>query len=116
MTETPRVADEDRVNVAPIADHIDLRGTAIRVHGKGGRSPGPAAARSRAGRSRNPNLRPSHLLHRSRDHHSDELGRAGWLRWRKALFALVHRNALRPAAYFNIPAGQVMEIGVELEI
>ena len=37
-------------------------------------------------------------------------------RWRKTLFALMHRNALRPIVYFNIPAGQVMEIGVEFEI
>ena len=37
-------------------------------------------------------------------------------RWRESLFALMHRNAQRPAAYFKIPVPQVMEIGVELEI
>ena len=38
------------------------------------------------------------------------------VRWRKSLFALMHRNAQQPAAYFNIPSAQVMEIGVEFEI
>ena len=37
-------------------------------------------------------------------------------RWREALFAFMHRNAQRPAAYFSIPGSQVMEIGVEFEI
>jgi len=37
-------------------------------------------------------------------------------RWREALFAFMHRNAQRPAAYFCIPWSQVMEIGVEFEI
>ena len=37
-------------------------------------------------------------------------------RWREALFAFMHRNAQRPAAYFSIPWPQVMEIGVEFEI
>jgi KUP system potassium uptake protein len=36
--------------------------------------------------------------------------------WRESLFALMHRNAQRPGAYFRIPASQIMEIGVEFEI
>jgi KUP system potassium uptake protein len=40
----------------------------------------------------------------------------GMTRWRKSLFALMHRNAQQPAAYFNIPGAQVMEIGVEFVI
>ncbi len=40
----------------------------------------------------------------------------GMARWRKAIFALLHRNAQQPGAYFNIPSAQVMEIGVEFEI
>jgi KUP system potassium uptake protein len=38
------------------------------------------------------------------------------VQWRKAIFALMHRNAQQPGAYFNIPSVQVMEIGVEFEI
>jgi KUP system potassium uptake protein len=37
-------------------------------------------------------------------------------RWRESLFALMHRNAQRPGAYFRIPTPQLMEIGVEFEI
>jgi KUP system potassium uptake protein len=37
-------------------------------------------------------------------------------RWRELVFAFMHRNAQRPAAYFGIPGSQVMEIGVEFEI
>jgi KUP system potassium uptake protein len=45
------------------------------------------------------------------------LGRSPLMaRWREALFAFMHRNAQRPAAYFNIPSLQVMEIGLEFEI
>ena len=40
----------------------------------------------------------------------------GMVRWRKALFAFMHRNAQQPAAFFNIPSAQVMEIGVEFVI
>jgi KUP system potassium uptake protein len=37
-------------------------------------------------------------------------------RWREALFAFMHQNAQRPGAYFKIPSGQIMEIGIEFEI
>jgi KUP system potassium uptake protein len=37
-------------------------------------------------------------------------------RWRESVFALMHRNAQRPGAYFHIPTAQLMEIGVEFEI
>jgi KUP system potassium uptake protein len=40
----------------------------------------------------------------------------GMSRWRKSLFVLMHHNAQQPAAYFNIPSAQVMEIGVEFVI
>jgi KUP system potassium uptake protein len=36
--------------------------------------------------------------------------------WREGLFSLIQRNAERTAAYFCIPAAQVFEIGVEIEI
>ena len=37
-------------------------------------------------------------------------------RWREALFALMHRNAQRPGAFFSIPSAQIMEIGIEFDI
>jgi KUP system potassium uptake protein len=42
--------------------------------------------------------------------------RSAMAQWRKAIFALMHRNAQQPGAFFNIPSAQVMEIGVEFEI
>jgi len=41
---------------------------------------------------------------------------SGMVRWRKAMFAMMSRNAQQPGTYFNIPSAQVMEIGVEFEI
>jgi KUP system potassium uptake protein len=36
--------------------------------------------------------------------------------WREAFYAFMQRNAERSAAYFSIPAAQVVEIGIEIEI
>ena len=36
--------------------------------------------------------------------------------WRETLFAFLQRNAERSAAFFGVPAGQVVEFGTELEI
>jgi KUP system potassium uptake protein len=36
--------------------------------------------------------------------------------WRKKLFALMTRNALSATAYYDLPAGQVIEIGVLVQI
>ena len=34
--------------------------------------------------------------------------------WRKSLFAMMHLNANLPAAYFGVPAAQVVEVGLEV--
>ncbi|MBV9252510.1 MAG: KUP/HAK/KT family potassium transporter, partial [Acetobacteraceae bacterium] len=36
--------------------------------------------------------------------------------WRERLFASMHLNANLPATYFGVPAAQVVEVGVEVEI
>jgi KUP system potassium uptake protein len=36
--------------------------------------------------------------------------------WRESLFAFLQRNAERTAAFFGVPAGQVVEFGTEIEI
>jgi K+ transporter len=36
--------------------------------------------------------------------------------WRKSLFATMHLNANLPAAYFGVPAAEVVEVGLEVEI
>jgi KUP system potassium uptake protein len=41
---------------------------------------------------------------------------SGMAVWRKSLFATMHLNANLPAAYFGVPAAQVVEVGIEVEI
>ena len=36
--------------------------------------------------------------------------------WREAVFAMLHLNANRAAAYYRVPTAQVVEIGIEVEI
>ena len=36
--------------------------------------------------------------------------------WRERLFAAMHLNANLPAAYYGVPAAQVVEVGLEVEI
>jgi KUP system potassium uptake protein len=36
--------------------------------------------------------------------------------WRQRIFAAMHLNANLPAAYFGVPTGQVVELGLEVEI
>lgn len=36
--------------------------------------------------------------------------------WRKKLFALMARNAISATAYYDLPSGQVIEIGVQVQI
>lgn len=42
--------------------------------------------------------------------------RPGMAIWREYLFALMSRNAERATAYFNIPADQVVELGIQVEL
>ncbi len=114
MTETPRVSEEDRVKVTPISDHIDRVELRFGFMEKADIPKGLRCALERRQISEC-NLRQvtyytGHETIIPTDRPS------GMARWRKAIFALMHRNALRPGAYFNIPPAQVMEIGVEFEI
>jgi len=40
----------------------------------------------------------------------------GMAQWRKHLFALISRNAQRATAHFEIPPGQVVELGLQVEL
>lgn len=42
--------------------------------------------------------------------------KAGMSLWRERLFAFMGRNAQSPVTYYNLPAKQVMEVGVQIEI
>jgi KUP system potassium uptake protein len=43
-------------------------------------------------------------------------GRTGMMRWRRKLFALMHRNAQSATAFFEIPANRVVELGAQIEL
>jgi KUP system potassium uptake protein len=43
-------------------------------------------------------------------------GKAKMMLWRKALFAFMARNAVTPAAFFNLPSNRVVELGAQVEI
>jgi KUP system potassium uptake protein len=112
--EDPRVEDANRVEVVPICEGL----TRIIL---------------RYGFMETPDVKHGLKLAISQGHLTDVnlneltyyLGREtivpsgrlpGMFVWREALFALLHRNAERSAAYFCVPARQVVEIGVEIEI
>jgi KUP system potassium uptake protein len=40
----------------------------------------------------------------------------GMARWRKKLFALMHRNAQSATAFYEIPANRVVELGAQIEV
>jgi KUP system potassium uptake protein len=41
---------------------------------------------------------------------------SGFTHWRKALFALMARNAGTPAVYFNLPPNRVVELGAQIQL
>jgi KUP system potassium uptake protein len=43
-------------------------------------------------------------------------GKSKMMRWRKALFAFMSRNAGNPTSYFGIPANRVVELGAQIEL
>jgi len=43
-------------------------------------------------------------------------GRGKMMRWRKALFAILARNARPATAYFRLPPGRVVELGMQVEL
>ncbi|MHB8138451.1 MAG: potassium transporter Kup [Smithellaceae bacterium] len=43
-------------------------------------------------------------------------GKSKMMKWRKALFALMSRNAGNPTSYFGIPANRVVELGTQIEL
>jgi KUP system potassium uptake protein len=43
-------------------------------------------------------------------------GDARMQRWRKALFAFISRNAVPATAYFGLPPGRVVELGMQIDL
>jgi KUP system potassium uptake protein len=114
MTERPRQPDEERVAVTPIADGI------LRVELRFGFMeepdvPAGLAAAAARGLIAAEDLRQVTYFTGHETIIPTE-ARPGMTPWREALFAFMHHNAQRPGAYFKIPAAQILEIGIELEI
>ena len=40
----------------------------------------------------------------------------GLIKWRRALFAFLNRNAVRPSDYYRLPPDRVMELGLQVEL
>ena len=112
--EVPRVADQDRMQVVELAPGISR----VILHFGFMETPRiPEGLRCGVDRGMLPGV--------SLDDLSYYIGREtvipredieGMALWREALFSFMQRNAERSAAHFHIPAKQVVEVGVEIEI
>jgi len=114
MTETPRVSDEDRVSVTPLADGL------ARVELRFGFMEQPNVPNGLAVAVERGLIAPCELAKVTYFTGHETIIATGdrhrMARWREALFAFMHHNAQRPGAYFKIPSAQIMEIGLEFEI
>jgi KUP system potassium uptake protein len=114
MAEEPRLDDARRIIVRSIADHI------LRVELKFGfmeKPDVPMGLRAAIARKQLSACELAQVTYYTGHETIIPTDRdSGMARWRKSIFALMHHNAQRPGAYFNIPSMQVMEIGVEFEI
>jgi KUP system potassium uptake protein len=114
VTETPRVADEDRVSVTPLGDGL------ARVELRFGFMEQPNVPEGLAVAVARGLIAPCELEKVTYFTGHETIiatgGRRKMARWREALFAFMHHNAQRPGAYFKIPSGQILEIGLEFEI
>jgi KUP system potassium uptake protein len=113
-TETPRVSDEDKVVVAPIANglaRVELRFGFMEQPNV------PKGLEVAMARGQIAKCDLSRVIYFTGHETIIPSGRrSGLARWREELFAFMHHNAQRPGAYFKIPSAQIMEIGVEFEI
>ena len=114
VAEIPRVADAERAAVKELAPGL------TRVELRYGFMESPDVPRGLATAAAQGKIAlpdPASITYFTGHETIVALGRnPGMARRREALFAFMHRNAQRPAAYFGIPWPQVMEIGVEFEI
>ena len=114
-TEVPRMPGEDRIVVTPLSEGL------ARVELRFGFMEEPnvpeALAVAAIARGQIETFDLTRVIYYTGHETIIPSGRRpGLPRWREALFALMHHNAQRPGAYFKIPGGQIMEIGVEFEI
>jgi KUP system potassium uptake protein len=113
-TDAPRVAPEERVKLIPVGAGI----TRVVLHFGFMEHPNIMGGLQLA--CRDPALRgidPEKITFYSRRVLVVANGKVpGMAVWRERLFAAMHLNANLPAAYFGVPTGQVVEVGLEVEI
>jgi len=114
FAEVPRVAAEQRSVVTPVCEsvtRVELR------YGYMEQPNVPAGLRAAVEHGKIDPCNLDSVIYYTGHETVVALGKIpGMARWRESLFALMHRNAQRPGAYFRIPSPQIMEIGVEFEI
>ena len=112
--ETPRVRNEERVVVTPIAEGI----TRIELRFGFMEQPNvPKGLEIAMAREQITKFDLAKVIYYTGHETIIPSGRrSGLARWREELFAFMHHNAQRPGAYFQIPSNQIMEIGIEFEI
>ncbi len=114
VAETPRVTDEERAAIQKISDNV----TRVELRYGFMESPDvPDGLRAALAREQIGKCDLSQITYYIGHETIVASGlKEGMAPWRKHLFAFMHRNAQRPGAYFNIPAEQIMEIGLEFKI
>ncbi|QEL26416.1 potassium transporter Kup [Bosea sp. F3-2] len=114
LEEIPRVSDEDRMEVIELAPGV----TRVILHFGFMETPRiPDGLRCGADRGLLPGVdldQMSYYIGRETIIPREDI--AGMAVWRESLYSFMQRNAERSAAHFHIPATQVVEVGVEIEI
>ena len=111
VEERPRVNDAERTQIEYLGDGFH------QVILRFGYLQDPDVPRALAGRAAMDlglDLGVDHLLRRPRVRAGDRV--PGMASWREHLYALMARNATDPAFYFRLPAHQVFELGIIVEL
>lgn len=114
IEESPRVADEDRADVTEITEGI----TRVILHYGFMQYPTILAGLTLACKQgKLPGIDLSDITYYiGRETIIPREDIPGMWVWRESLFAFLQRNAERTAAFFDVPARQVVEFGTEIEI
>jgi KUP system potassium uptake protein len=114
IEESPRIADEDRADVYEISPGI----TRVILHYGFMQYPTVYEGLKLAcQQAKLPRLNLSNITYYiGRETIIPREDVPGMWVWREAVFAFLQRNAERTAAFFDVPTGQVVEFGTEIEI
>jgi KUP system potassium uptake protein len=114
VTDSPRAGEHDELKVTLVGEGIQRI-----VHNIGfmDKPDVPGAVRLAAASGDLPDLDPDHVTYYvGRQTVIPTERRPGMALWREMLFATLNRNAELTTDYFCIPPGQVVEIGIPIEI